>query len=165
MRRLRRGSVSSELLICGVGVRNIVLLPLVARCLAPIDVYIWRMFVYMTVVMTVWGIWDGCYVAGVVEDSRCLNLGVVNYVVCLCRACDGCCVFCLNCEAWSCWCSCMGSVRVSSCRCWMFVSCVHYVAVLNAAFCMTCSLLMLVEDARGDHMEEAYSRVRLITAL
>ena len=37
------------------------------------------------------------------------------------------------------------------------VSCVHPVAVLNAAFCMTCSLLMLVEDARGDHMEEAYS--------
>ena len=34
-------------------------------------------------------------------------------------------------------------VSVSSCRC-MFVSCVHPVAVLNAAFCMTCSLLMLV---------------------
>ena len=31
--------------------------------------------------------------------------------------------------------------------------CVHSVAVLNATFCMTCSLLMLVEDARGDHME------------
>ena len=42
---------------------------------------------------------------------------------------------------------------------------VHPVAVLNAAFCMTCSLLMLVEDARGDHMEEAYSRAGLITAL
>ena len=37
----------------------------------------------------------------------------------------------------------MGSVSVSSCRCCMFVSCVHPVAVLNAAFCMTCSLLML----------------------
>ena len=59
----------------------------------------------------------------------------------------------------------MGSVSVSSCRCCMFVSCVHPVAVLNAAFCMTCSLLMLVEDARGDHMEEAYSRADLITAL
>ena len=39
---------------------------------------------------------------------------------------------------------------------WCFVmqmlyvcSCVHSLAVLNAAFCMTCSLLMLVEDARG----------------
>ena len=52
----------------------------------------------------------------------------------------------------------MGSVSVSSCRCCMFVSCVHPVAVLNAAFCMTCSLLMLVEDAIGDHTEEAYSR-------
>ena len=26
-------------------------------------------------------------------------------------------------------------------------------SVLNAALCMTCSLLMLVEDARGDGME------------
>ena len=51
----------------------------------------------------------------------------------------------------------MGSVSVSSYICCMFVSCVHPVAVLNAAFCMTNSLLMLVEDARGDHTEEAYS--------
>ena len=43
----------------------------------------------------------------------------------------------------------MGSVSVSSCSCYMFMSCVHPVAVLNAAFGMTCSLLMLVEDARG----------------
>ena len=56
-------------------------------------------------------------------------------------------------DVWSCRCSCMGSMSVSSCRCCMFVSCVHPVAVLNVAFCMTCSLLMLVEDARGDHME------------
>ena len=28
--------------------------------------------------------------------------------------------------------------------------------------CMTCSLLMLVQDARSDHMEEAYSRVGLM---
>ena len=26
-------------------------------------------------------------------------------------------------------------------------------SILNAAFCKTFSLLMLVEDARGDHME------------
>ena len=31
--------------------------------------------------------------------------------------------------------------------------------------CMTCSLLMLVEDAIGDHTEETYSRAGLITAL
>ena len=59
----------------------------------------------------------------------------------------------------------MGSVSVSSCRCCMLVSCVQPVAVLNAAFCMTCSLLMLVEDERGDHTEEAYSRAGIITAL
>ena len=64
-----------------------------------------------------------------------------------------------------CRCSCIGSVSVSSCICCMFGSCVHPVAVLYAAFCMTCSLLMLVENARGDHMEEAYSRAGLITAL
>ena len=59
----------------------------------------------------------------------------------------------------------MGSVRFSSCRCGMFVSCVHPVAVLNAAFSITCSLFMLVKDAIGDHTEEAYSRAGLITAL
>ena len=47
----------------------------------------------------------------------------------------------------------------------MFVSCVHPVDILNAAFCMTCNLLMLVEDARGDHMEVAYSRAGFLTAL
>ena len=39
----------------------------------------------------------------------------------------------------------MGSVSVSSCIRCMFVSCVHPVAVFNAEFCMTCSLLMLVK--------------------
>ena len=47
----------------------------------------------------------------------------------------------------------------------MIVSCVHPLAVLNTAFCMTCSLLILVEEARGDHMEEAYSRDGLMAAL
>ena len=51
----------------------------------------------------------------------------------------------------------MGNVSV----CGMFVSYVHHVAVLNNAFFMTCSLLMLVEDARGDHMEA----VGIMTAL
>ena len=59
----------------------------------------------------------------------------------------------------------MGRVSVSSCRCCMFVSCVHPVAVLNATFCMTYSLLMLVEDEIGDYTEEAYSRAGLITAM
>ena len=59
----------------------------------------------------------------------------------------------------------LGSVSVSSCKICMFVSCVHPVAVLNAAFCMLCTLLMLVKDAMGHHTEEAYSRAGLITAL
>ena len=37
VRRVRRGSLSSELLMCGGGVRSILLLPLVARCLETID--------------------------------------------------------------------------------------------------------------------------------
>ena len=48
----------------------------------------------------------------------------------------------------------------------MVLSCVNHVAILSAAFCMTCSLLIRVnEDAKGDHMEEAYSRSSLMTAL
>ena len=36
--------------------RSILLLPLVARCLETIDVcIIWRKFVFMSVVVTVWG--------------------------------------------------------------------------------------------------------------
>ena len=59
------------------------------------------------------------------------------------------------CKAWSCTCLCIGRVSVSSCSYCVFVSCVHPVAVLNAVFCITCSLLILVKDERGDHMEEA----------
>ena len=55
VRRVRRGSISSELLVCGGGVRSILLLPLVTRCLETIDVCIWCMFVFMSVVVTVWG--------------------------------------------------------------------------------------------------------------
>ena len=47
----------------------------------------------------------------------------------------------------------------------MLYVCVHLVVALNAAFSMTCSLLMLVEYARGDHMGETCSRAGLMTAL
>ena len=50
VRRVRRGSH----VMCGGGVRSILLLPLVARCLETIDVCIWRMFVFMSVVATMW---------------------------------------------------------------------------------------------------------------
>ena len=96
-----------------------------------------------------------CRVSVDVKD-RVFSLGVLKYVACLCEESDGCCVFCLYCDAWSSRCSCMGSMSVSSCRC-MIVSCVHPVAVFNTAFCMTCSLLMLVQDARGDHKEKRHT--------
>ena len=45
VRRVKRGRFSLELLMCGGGVRSILLLPLVARCVETIDVCIWRIFV------------------------------------------------------------------------------------------------------------------------
>ena len=56
----------------------------------------------------------------------------------------------------------MGSMSVSSFMC---VSCVYPATVPNATFCITCSLSMLVEDARGDHREAAYTRGGLMTAI
>ena len=57
-------------------------------------------------------------------------------------------------------------------KCECFVMHMLYGCVLCAScgssqccLCMNCSLLMLLQDARGDHMEEAYSRAGLITAL
>ena len=52
---MMRGSISSELIKCGGGACSILLLPLVARCIKTIDVCIWRMFVFMSVVATMWG--------------------------------------------------------------------------------------------------------------
>ena len=54
-----------------------------------------------------------------------------------------------------------------------FVMHMLYVCVLCAScdssqcciFCLTCSLLMLVKDAGGDHMVAAYSRTGLMTTL
>ena len=54
MRRVSRGSISSEFLMCGGGVRKILLLPLVTRCLETIYVYIRGMFVFMSCVVIVW---------------------------------------------------------------------------------------------------------------
>ena len=71
-----------------------------------------------------------CCVVVIVKNSVFFSLGVLKYVVC--RGCDGCCVF-LYCEAWSCRCSCMGSVSVSSCRCCMFVSIRWQFSMLRSA--------------------------------
>ena len=64
---MRRGSISSELLVCGGGVRNILLLPLVARFLETIDVCKWRMFVCCSDCVGVCG--NVCCVATVVKNS------------------------------------------------------------------------------------------------
>ena len=71
--------------------------------------------------------------------------------VCIVRR-GGVCVFYGKCE---------GSVMHVLYMCVLCASC----GILNAANCMTCSLLMLVEDARGNHSEEEYSRAGLMTAL
>ena len=96
-----------------------------------------------------------CCVAAVVKDSGSLSLGVLRNMlhVCVRDVMDVVFTVCIV-YAWSCRCSCMGRMSVSSCRCCLFGSCVHPVTVLNAAFCMPCSSLMLVKDARGYHMEE-----------
>ena len=54
---MRLGSISSELLICGGGVSSILLLFLVARCIETIDVCIWYMFVFMSVVVVCGKVW------------------------------------------------------------------------------------------------------------
>ena len=50
-----RGRIYSELLMRGGRVPSTLSLPLVDRCQEAIDVYIWRKFVFMSVVVTVWG--------------------------------------------------------------------------------------------------------------
>ena len=97
-----------------------------------------------------------CVIVCVVVVVCFLRLGVVCCVVVWCRGCVGCCDFCLICDACSWTCSLMGKVFVSSCRCGVFVSVVHPVAILSALFCVICSLLMFVSDASGNHMVETY---------
>ena len=54
---------------------------------------------------------------------------------------------------------------VSSCRCCVLVSVVHPVAILNAVFCVICSLLTVVSDTSADHIMEVYSSMGLIMVL
>ena len=81
VRQVRRGSLSSELLMCGGGVRNILLLPLVTRCLEKIDVCIWHMFVFMSVVLTAWGSVGMFVVLRPLLKIVFFSLGVLKYVV------------------------------------------------------------------------------------
>ena len=52
--------------MCGRGVRSILSLPPVTRCLETIDVRIWHMFVFMSVVVLCVNV---CCVAIIVKDS------------------------------------------------------------------------------------------------
>ena len=86
VRRVRRGSISSELPMCGGGERSILLLPHVVRCLETIDVY-GACVVYVRCRDCVGVCGNVCCVAAVVKKIF-FSLGVLKYVVCLCRGCD-----------------------------------------------------------------------------
>ena len=68
VRRVRRGSISSELLVCGGGVRSILLLPLVARCLETI-MYMAHVCFYVCCSDCVGVCGNVCCVAAVVKNS------------------------------------------------------------------------------------------------
>ena len=80
--------------------------------------------------------WNVCCVASVVKD-RVFSLRVLKYVVCLYK----------------------GVMDV------VFSVCIVTRGAVGSRVWEVCSLLMVVEDERGDHMEEAYSRTGLMTAL
>ena len=49
---------------------------------------------FMYVVVTVWGVYGNvCCVSAVVKDIV-FSLGVLKYVVCLCKGCFVCCLYC-----------------------------------------------------------------------
>ena len=60
-----------------------------------------------------------------------LSLGVCLCIVSVCIGCDGCCHFCVISDACNLRCSWSCSILVSSCRCCVFVSCVHPAAVCS----------------------------------
>ena len=87
VRRVRRGNLSSELLMCGGGVRSILLLLLVTRCQETIDVCMWRMFVFMS---EAWSCRCSCMESVSVLSCRCCM--VVSCVLCASCGSSPCCV-------------------------------------------------------------------------
>ena len=69
VRRARQGSLSSELLMCGGGVRSILLLPLVARCLENRCMYMEHVCFYVCCSDCVGACGKVCYVAAIVKNS------------------------------------------------------------------------------------------------
>ena len=117
---VRRGSISSELLMCGKGVCSILLLPLVARdnrCM-----YMSHVGFYVCCSDCVGVCGNVCCVAAVVENSVFLSLGVLSILwVCVGDVMDVVfSVFIVRRGAVDA--RVLGSVSVSSCRCCMFVS-------------------------------------------
>ena len=75
VRRVRRGSISVELIMSGGDIHNILLLSLVSRGLETIDVCIWRMFFFSVCCSDYVGVCGNvCCVAAVVKDSVFLAL-------------------------------------------------------------------------------------------
>ena len=81
VRRVMRRSISSELLMYGGSVRSILLLPRVAIYLEAIDVLI----CFYVCCSDCVGVCGNVCVVAVVENSGFFCLGVLKYVVCLCR--------------------------------------------------------------------------------
>ena len=75
--RVRQGSISSELPMCGGGVRSILLLHVVARCIYSNNrcMYIAHVCFYVCCSDCVWVYGYGCCVADVVKDSV-LSIGI-----------------------------------------------------------------------------------------
>ena len=73
VQRVMRESISSELLMCDGGVRSILLLLLVARCLETL-VYVYGAYFYACCSDCVGVCGNVCYVAAVVEDRVFLAL-------------------------------------------------------------------------------------------
>ena len=75
-----------------------------------------------------------CVIVVVVKDC----LFFVSFILCenceFVSGCVGCWLFCLSCDECSLRCTFSGSMLVSLCKCWMFVSDVHPVAILSAMF-------------------------------
>ena len=58
----------------------------------------------------------------------------------------------------------MGSMLVSSCRCWVFVSLVHPVMINTPLVCTVCSLFVLVSNTIGGLIVPPYSSAVLLMA-
>ena len=94
-----------------------------------------RMFAFVSTVVTVQG-YVGMFVVyrGLLKVVGCISHCEVLCVVFLYSGCDVYCAFCPTCDACNCKYFSMAKMLVSSCRCCMFVSCVHPVQFVDAGW-------------------------------